>query len=198
MIDLLNYDLIGISGPIGSGKDTIASLIVVNSDNQYQTVSFAEPLREAAKVMFGWTDFEVTDRVAKETVDPFWGFSPRTALQYLGTEYGRKLLRDDVWIRAAQRKMEAGARHGKRTVIQDVRFPNEDEWVRSYGERSLRIFVTSNEDPPVKTTHVSEQGLSPRDGRDVIFYNDKSLGLAGLVNAFNKLFSFNPHYAYNK
>jgi len=186
-INLLKYNIVGISGPIGSGKDTVANWIARNSHQQYNIVSFATPLRDAAKAMFGWSDFQLQDRVAKEQVDPFWGFSPRTALQLLGTEYGRQKLRDDVWILAAKRKVDQNHSVGIHTVIQDVRFQNEDEFVRSYPNH-LRIYMDSNESHPT-STHVSEAGVPFQSG-DIVIYNDKSKGLVALENVLNTLFSF--------
>lgn len=186
-INLLKYNIIGISGPIGSGKDTVANWIARKSNRQFNIVSFATPLREAAKAMFGWTDFQLQDRVAKEQVDPFWGFSPRTALQLLGTEYGRQQLRDDVWILAAKRKVDLGHSVGIHAVIQDVRFPNEDEFVRTYPNH-LRIHMDSGEIHPA-SSHASEVGV-PFQGGDILIYNDKSKGLVFLENELNTLFSF--------
>ena len=44
--------IIGVTGFIGSGKDTIADLLVTN--HKFKRVSFASSLKDAAANVFGW------------------------------------------------------------------------------------------------------------------------------------------------
>lgn len=144
--------LIGIHGRARAGKDSIAT--VIKEAFPFEKYSFAAPIKDACNLIFGW-DQRHADGELKEVVDPFWGFSPRHAYQTLGTEWGRRLLRDDLWIR----RCEMLNQKGMNLVIPDVRFPNELEFIRKQG--GVMIFVrrpaTGNEIS--LNTHASEAGL---------------------------------------
>jgi len=75
--------IIAITGYKQSGKDTIASHIVKKYG--YTRSAFADPIREACKIFFGWDDSHFFGEL-KEVVDVRWGFSPRQFMQWLGTE----------------------------------------------------------------------------------------------------------------
>lgn len=53
--------------------------------------------------------------------------SPRTVLQRLGTEWGRRVW-DEVWLDAVRRTVSADP--GSRYVIPDCRFPNEAQYLK--------------------------------------------------------------------
>lgn len=103
----------------------------------------------------------------KEVVDPRWGFSPRWALQRLGTEGIRNSIGDGVWIRAAKLRVErlfernkqhsnvlAGQLEG--VVISDVRFPNEADAIREWGGQVWRVVRPGM---PLVEAHVSETAM---------------------------------------
>jgi hypothetical protein len=169
------YKVIGIAGPAGSGKDTAAGFVQTKLA-RHTSYSFARPLKEAVKVLFGWDQKFIDNRDTKETVDPFWGFSPRQAMQWLGTEYGRELCGQDVWIKAADKYLETVT--GAQTptfedvpgigfvemevlpalglIVSDVRFENEASWVRKNG--GLVIHLRREEADEV-AAHKSEAGV---------------------------------------
>jgi hypothetical protein len=88
--------------------------------------------------MFGWdrnllegdTD---ESREFREEVDPFWSdklgrkFTPRLALQLMGTEVGRNVFGENIWIHSLENKIKDVNRN---YVITDVRFQNEIDWIR--------------------------------------------------------------------
>lgn len=132
--------LIGICGLIGSGKDTIANHLV--SNYSYERYSWAMPLKDITAQLFGW-DREMLEgttpeqRIQREQVDPWWDknldkyklWSPRYALQFLGTEVMRNCVHKDIWVLAGMKRIE-----GKpNVVIPDTRFPNEVEAIRKMG-----------------------------------------------------------------
>jgi hypothetical protein len=182
MTRLATATVIGIHGPINSGKDTIANYIQALYPNKYRRYAFAKPLKEAVKTMFGFTDVQVEDRTLKEQVDPYWGFSPRFALQKLGTEYGRNMLDKDVWIKRAQYEHEQNLKLGLRTIITDVRFENEAAWIRSLPHATIIYIQAPDIVRDEKYNHESENGIS-RSFSDVIINNDKALGLDALYKS---------------
>lgn len=136
--------LIGIVGFIGSGKGTVAD-ILVNKHN-FTKLSFADTVKDATAVIFGWPRHLLegdTDesRAFREATDDWWSekmgynFSPRMALQMMGTEAGRNVFHSDLWIHSLERKMEMYPN----VVIADVRFPNEIAFIQSKGGFVIRV-----------------------------------------------------------
>lgn len=118
--------IIGLSGHKGSGKDTAADFL---RRYGYHKVAFADSLKKACKAIFGFTDEQLHDPKKKEEVDPFWGFSPRWALQRVGTEGVRTQIGTDVWVRSLFRN----APTDRPLVVSDVRFQNELDAMRERG-----------------------------------------------------------------
>lgn len=130
--------IIGICGLIGAGKDTIAEHLV--SKHGYERYSWASPLKDITATLFGWDRDMLegttpTQREQREINDAWWSeklgknWSPRYALQYMGTEVMRNALDSNIWVLAGQRRI-ANKTH---VVIPDTRFPNEIKAIREMG-----------------------------------------------------------------
>lgn len=180
--------LIGIHGPLNGGKDTTADYIQSRYKDQFSRYAFAAPIKRACEVMFGFTKAQLEDRVLKEQIDEFWGFSPRNAMQLLGTEYGRDMLRADVWIKRAELEHKQNAVKGFSTIITDVRFENEAEWLRSQPNAKLIYLRVPGLEKDEKYNHASENGIKFVEGFDKLVINDKSLGLGNLYQQLNEIF----------
>lgn len=130
--------IIGICGLIGSGKDTIANHLVKN--HSYERYSWATPLKDLAADLFGW-DRDMLEgttpeaRQQREIKDEWWSsklgkdWSPRSALQIIGTDVMRESLHPDIWVLAGQRRIA----NKVNVVIPDTRFPNEIKAIREMG-----------------------------------------------------------------
>jgi hypothetical protein len=134
--------------------------------------SFALPLKRAAAEMFGLPLERFLDGDDREIEDPFWGISPRRILQLLGTEGGRELFREDIWIKRAELELRKYQEADTGMVVADVRFPNEAQWIREMG--GLLIHVVRPGMESVAPAHASEAGYSD-DLKDVILYNDGTI-----------------------
>lgn len=107
------------------GKTTAAEYLV--NENGFERMSFAGPLKEAAKLMFNLTDEQVYGS-EKEVVDYRWNLTPRQILQQLGTEVGRQF-DNEIWVK----NMQSRLRNAERVVIDDCRFLNESQAIRDAG-----------------------------------------------------------------
>lgn len=134
--------IIGVCGQIGSGKDTVASLL---EDRGFIRVSFATSLKDACAAIFHWPRDLLegntkAGREWREQVDPWWAsrlgienFSPRWALQNVGTEVFRNNFHTDTWVISAEKRIQAFADEGLDVVISDLRFWNEYRMIQRTG-----------------------------------------------------------------
>lgn len=155
--------IIGITGRKYNGKDTMADFLVQNYG--YTKLAFAEPLKEAAIALFGFSHEQVYGDL-KEVIDPRWGVSPRQVMQFIGTELIRenigKLLPhigENFWVHCVLTKIQdrLSKDPNAKFVISDVRFPNEIECIRKLNITS-RIFRIQRPDLAENTDslHASE------------------------------------------
>lgn len=186
MKSILDSRLIGVTGLMGSGKDTISNMILKMKPDVFRLRAFAAPLKQALIAMFGWTAEQIEDRKFKEEEDPDWGFSPRKAMQLLGTEYGRQLLRDDIWVHAAKNFHKRSLMENRGTIMTDVRFNNEVDWIRSEPNSVIIHVIDPEHDYTIEPKHVSERGVS-RHESDVVIVNDKRLGFDALKQSLSAL-----------
>lgn len=126
--------LIGITGHKRHGKDSTADVFVKFG---YTKHAFADPMKDALCLIFGWTREYIEDH--KDEVDPEWGISPRMALVYLGTDYGQWTLGKVptfaektgrlLWVKRLLKDYSPE----DKWVISDVRFPHEEEYIHGLG-----------------------------------------------------------------
>jgi len=131
--------IVGLLGFIGSGKGTAGDIL---KDLGFQQVSFAKGVKDVAAEMFDWPrhllegDTEES-REWREQPDKFWSkefgkeFSPRQALQLMGTEVGRDVFHTDFWVIKLKNYMKK--HYGTNFVITDVRFENEIKFLKEQG-----------------------------------------------------------------
>lgn len=186
--------IIGICGFQGSGKDTIAYHL---EKQGYVRLSFASILKDILSILFSW-DREMLEGLTKEArqkreiVDAWWSeklkipnFTPRYALQYIGTEVMRNHFHQDIWVLAVERKLrtlhrveaelsterepteaEFSADSVKGVVISDLRYSNEIAMLNSMGAKLIYVMrekpswfdeaKEGNYDVIPKTLHQSE------------------------------------------
>jgi len=122
---------IGISGFASAGKTTVANIL--ETQFGYQRRHIAEPLRDMLRVLLRHHKMSDTsiDRYLtgdlKEAVIPCLGVTSRHAQITLGTEWGRKRIDDDLWVRT----WDAGITGIDRVMNDSVRFPNEAAAIRA-------------------------------------------------------------------
>lgn len=174
-------DLIGLGGLLRSGKDTFADYLV--EEHGYVKLNMSEPLHEAmlkldpiidwAEDRFGqrgsWTYSNEIDRVgytaAKKNPEV------RRLLQVLGTEIGRQMFGENVWVDLAGKQIDAVRAEGKPVVITGIRYPNEIQMIR--GRKGRAIWVDRGGVPT--SDHPSENSVKAEDF-DQIVHNISTLG----------------------
>lgn len=141
--------IIGLVGFIGSGKGTAGDILAARG---FRRDSFAAPVKDAAASIFGWNrsllegDTNIS-RSFREQPDEFWSevlgypFTPREALQKIGTESIRNVFSPEVWARSLERRYSAAlaADDNVRFVVTDCRFNNEVKLIRELGGRVIEV-----------------------------------------------------------
>jgi hypothetical protein len=137
--------IVGLLGFIGSGKGTAGEFL---EEQGFHKVSFASGVKDITSEMFDWPRHLLEgdtneSREFRETTDKFWSdnlskeFTPRLALQLMGTEVGRQVFHTDFWIIKLKRYMEK--LQSKHFVVTDVRFANEINFVKKQGGILIEI-----------------------------------------------------------
>lgn len=119
--------LIGLCGKKGSGKTYIAEHLRDNHDAKI--IRFADTLKDMMRVM-GFSEGQINGDLKEVACDMLNGLSPRYAMQTLGTEWGRNLLHENIWVDMLIGK---ASRAKGTVVVDDVRFPNEVDSIRESG-----------------------------------------------------------------
>jgi hypothetical protein len=166
--------ILAFCGKKESGKSTAARILTETLG--FIEISFAEPLKEACRAIFGLDDDQLYGN-KKECMDPRWNATPREILQRFGTDVMRSYsnlivpISDpaDIWLLIMRRQIEEAPEDAK-IVISDCRFANEADLVRCMGGCVIEIRRSSL--MASADTHVSEQmDFTP----DFEIDNDKSL-----------------------
>lgn len=127
--------LIGFTGPIGSGKDTLARALQLHpSLPAVRILKFADPLYDMA------TAIDPTfspDMSHAQKDDWLLGREElgtrRNFLEKLGTEFGRQLIHKDLWLEVLMTRALAALSLSNVVLVTDVRFPNEAAAIREAG-----------------------------------------------------------------
>ena len=138
--------IIGMCGLIGTGKDTVADILVNNYN--FKKLSFADKLKDGVATVFSW-DRQMLEgttdesRKWREQKDEFWSretnehITPRLVLQMFGTDCMRNGFYNGIWVSLVKQQILQNPQ--QHFVIPDVRFENEAEMIRSIGGKLWRV-----------------------------------------------------------
>lgn len=139
--------IVGLIGFINSGKGTVAQSLV--EQHNFRQDSFASSLKDACAAIFDWPRHLLEgdtkeSREWREQSDTWWAeklgienFSPRLALQLIGTDALRNNFNQDLWFLTLQNRIRKNP--NQRVVISDVRFPNEIKFIQDNGGILIKV-----------------------------------------------------------
>ena len=195
--------IIGISGKIGSGKDTIGEIIqglsITNGRQEFEIKKFAGKLKQIASLLTGIDvkDFEdqefkkallgeewgTVQKIPLNSIPPFADIdfnvmmSVRELLQKLGTEAMRDGLHQNVWVNALMcdyRRPKMSEYNPSNWIITDVRFPNELKAINDVNGLTIRVVRPQIETANFKPEHPSETAIDDAEFDHTII-NDGSM-----------------------
>lgn len=138
-----NPVLIGLVGFQGCGKTSVGNILKYNYG--FEIFSFASALKDCCSTIFCWKrdlleGDTIESRLWREQPDIWWSeklgvknFTPRYALQHIGTSVMREQFNDNIWLLSIQRKIIEAKNNHKSIVITDCRFRNEIEFIMRLG-----------------------------------------------------------------
>jgi hypothetical protein len=181
--------LVGLGGRLTSGKDVVADHLV--AAHGFTKLGMSDPLLAAALAIDPYIPINAK---SIRGVDGLWGsivkFSwlvkkagyveakknpaVREFLQKLGTDFGREMIGENVWVDIHARNIRSLLEQGHDVTITGLRFPNEIAMIAKLGGLSLWVDRPDNPTPPAAAGHASESGVEEGDfGSTVI--NDGTL-----------------------
>jgi hypothetical protein len=185
--------IIAICGAKRSGKDVLAEHLV--NQYTYERVAFANPLKQAVKALFSFDDEQLeTDK--KDMIDETWGITPRSALQFFGTEVMQEKIQELLpnikrnFFASNLKNYIAGADANTKFVISDMRFLHEYEMllkipnIRKEDVVIIRVVRPSNNRDASPETHISEREYM-KIPYDIVLLNDNTI--ANYIEKFEKI-----------
>lgn len=175
--------IIGLTGANGAGKDTAAIMLQAALRNQNRKaviVAFADALYQEVAAAFNCTIAQLKERGTKELPAEWlqlskcldqsflsfidqgeWPFtqlhmprSPRTILQWWGTEY-RRAQNPLYWVQRFQQTTAALlSAEVNNIIVTDVRFADEAQCIRALGGQVWRVHRPNYQ--PAGNGHISE------------------------------------------
>jgi hypothetical protein len=177
--------IIGLCGAQGSGKDTVANILI--SEYGFVKLTFASTLKDVVAILFSWPrdlleGLTEESRLWRETVDDFWseklsisGFTPRKALQMIGTDLFRIHFNNDIWISIVENNIGVMLKNNPNMniVISDCRFANEFTLIKQFSDSHIITILRENNSTN-KIAHSSETEWVNYNF-DAILQNDNSI-----------------------
>jgi len=167
--------IIGLTGKAGSGKSTVAHILV--NDYGFIRVKMAGPLKSMLRAI-GLTDAHIEGELKEVPCPMLCGQTPRYAMQTLGTEWGRDIIGNDFWTNAWRESVWAACEYAEPAgiVCDDVRFANEVAAVLGMGGKiwhlnrgfTVSADTHSSEIQPLRCDLYIENMRGVDDLRDIV------------------------------
>jgi hypothetical protein len=154
--------IIALNGKKGSGKDTVAKILIERYN--FKRIAFADKLKLSAAALFNihyesWNTWKNNENIKiniTENDKVINQISVRSFLQRYGTEAHREVFGNDFWIDHALKGIHP---FDENYVITDCRFENEIERIRNFDD-SVIVRIVRNK-LNFDDSHTSEAEPSP-------------------------------------
>jgi len=208
--------LIGIGGKLRSGKDTVADYLVAHHD--FVKLGMSDPLADALYTLNPIICEPFEDEQPNDMEGMLWRYQDivdergyteakkipevRRLLQVLGTEVGRNLIGNNVWVDIAASRAQAAMNEGHNVILTGIRFQNELDMIEQQ-PTGHSVYVTRPGNDQYTSPHASENGVEAYMFETVI-ENDSTLdelyesarelyqGLLALQDAAHELNGWHP------
>lgn len=172
--------IVGINGLAQHGKDTSAAFLqhYLNTHGfTCEIMSFAKPIKEIAKYVFGMTEDDVnTSAGKKRVIENARGLTSRVIQQKVGTESFRDVFYSEIWTDFFIRN--AANSEADVIAIPDMRFDNEIDLVGAFPETQGWLVATAKVfNPNVSAqapSHISEKP-QPDEKFETVILNSGTL-----------------------
>jgi hypothetical protein len=165
--------IIGLCGAQGAGKDTVGGIL--ESKHGFVKLAFASAIKDVLSALFSWPrdmleGLTKESREWRETPNEYWSaklaipdFTPRKAMQIVGTDLLRNQLNKDVWINIIENKimMLRESDPNVNIVITDCRFANEFDMIQKISESRIIKIVKDQHVKPFRIEDVKSNGSNP-------------------------------------
>lgn len=168
--------VLGLAGLKGSGKDAFAdrlSFALQQLGVWCLRKAFADALKQTLQTAFQFSDHQLTDPIAKETVDPRWGVSPRQAMRAIGEGF-RTGISPDFWVKRLDITVRTFTDINFKPaclLVTDVRNDIEADWVKRQG----KLILVSRPQSRFDGHSTEEMGTRPASFFDYVVHNNASL-----------------------
>lgn len=120
--------IVGIIGFAHVGKSQVAQTLI--DEYNFTRIKFSDGLKNMLRAI-GLTEDEIEGDLKEKPCEKLGGQTPRHAMITLGTDWGRKLIHEDLWVLAWRKYvLDSPADY---IVVDDCRFLNEAGMMRRLG-----------------------------------------------------------------
>lgn len=168
--------ILGLGGYKESGKDAFAEAL---PSEEWTVLGMSSPLLDASRAINPYLrDVDLTvqewERACGGNYTTMKAKSAdyRGLLQRMGTDFGRNMVDENIWVNIAIDSIKRELANGKSAVVTGMRFPNELEAIRNLGGRLGWVERDGVKAP--SDLHVSESSVSV-DDFDFIIENNSTL-----------------------
>jgi hypothetical protein len=165
--------LTGWTGKARCGKDTAVNYL--RDRYGVMPAAFAYPLKSMLHVGLGLDPAKFQTTAEKEAIIPEYGVSYRHLAQTLGTDWGRQMVNERVWLIPQETKIRRAIRDNISVAYNDMRFENEAAMIRAHGGVVIHVMSLRESGLSDKAkAHVSESGVKFGD-HDRVLQNNGTL-----------------------
>jgi len=185
--------LIGIGGKLRAGKNVVSDHL--EAEHAWAVINMSDALNDALLAMDPWIEIhDAQTYVRYVTLVDSVGYveaktypDVRRYLQLLGTEVGRNMIGDDVWVDIVRSRVKGLMESGCNVIVTGIRFDNELKMIKQLGGESWWVDRPSLNNSGESAAHSSETGVT-HDMFDTVLTN------VGTVDDLERIVNMSVRY----